>query len=198
MHIFISIIQAPQENSARRFTQMLFLNADSVFVLLLTPTTESWSPLTASFPWPPRWMYTGAGFSAYSFPMAFSSLTKYDTHTLQFCIYVTPSLATPIKEWYISMRSKYAPVSALLMTHTWQFPLPFFQVPLDAGSGVTAQIGYFLWSAMDPRWYTEHSALCWLLWSTQERWNSLTLPYQKWWDHPGTTTPHSIELSAGF
>lgn len=34
MHIFSSIIQALQENSARRFTQMLFLNADSGFVLL--------------------------------------------------------------------------------------------------------------------------------------------------------------------
>lgn len=35
MHIFISIIRGPQELSARRFTQMLFLNADSVFVLLV-------------------------------------------------------------------------------------------------------------------------------------------------------------------
>lgn len=34
MHIFINIIQAPQEHLARRLTQMLFLNADSVFVLL--------------------------------------------------------------------------------------------------------------------------------------------------------------------
>lgn len=77
---------------------MLFLSADSVFVLLTDTSHRGLVTFDFQLPRPSRCLYTVAGCYAYSFPTAFSRLTKYDTHMLHLHIYEPPGLVTPAKE----------------------------------------------------------------------------------------------------